>query len=139
MGRIKDRAKKAPNEVRRMIEMSMDISDRIYMILDSQGKNQKDLAILLGKSESEISKWLSGAHNFTLKTLAKIENVLGERIQQTISNIEMQSVAFMASNDIVHYYIKERNLISDELSNNYNRNYQALVLGINSNSINCIN
>ena len=40
----------------------------------------KDLAEKLGKTEAEISKWLSGTHNFTLRSLAKIEIVLNETI-----------------------------------------------------------
>jgi transcriptional regulator with XRE-family HTH domain len=41
---------------------------------------QKDLARLLGKNESEISKWITGTHNFTLKTISKNEAVLDESI-----------------------------------------------------------
>ena len=39
---------------------------------------QKNLAKLLGEKESEINKWMTGTHNFTIKTLSKIESVLGE-------------------------------------------------------------
>jgi transcriptional regulator with XRE-family HTH domain len=34
----------------------------------------------MGKSESEISKWLTGLHNLELRTIYKIEAVLGEDI-----------------------------------------------------------
>ncbi|MCZ8286906.1 MAG: helix-turn-helix transcriptional regulator, partial [Bacteroidia bacterium] len=37
----------------------------------------------LGKSEAEISKWLSGTHNFTIRTLSKIEAELGESVITT--------------------------------------------------------
>ncbi|GEM_PF-4974526 len=43
-------------------------------------KEQKDLARLLVKGESEISKCMTGTHNFTIKTLSKIEAILGERL-----------------------------------------------------------
>jgi transcriptional regulator with XRE-family HTH domain len=39
---------------------------------------QKDLAKKMGKTEAEVSVWLSGQHNFTLKTLAKISVALEE-------------------------------------------------------------
>lgn len=42
--------------------------------------DQKDLARLMRKNESEISKWLSGTHNFTLRTIASISEALGEDI-----------------------------------------------------------
>ena len=41
---------------------------------------QKDLALRLGKKESEISRWMRGTHNFTIDTLISIEDVLGEPI-----------------------------------------------------------
>ena len=58
----------------------MDIPYRIIEILNRKGWNQSDLAKTMGKKEAEISKWLSGAHNFTIATIAKIETALGEDI-----------------------------------------------------------
>ncbi|UII19274.1 helix-turn-helix domain-containing protein [Fulvivirga ligni] len=68
------------DEVKRFVDHSFDISDQIYNILEKQGKTQRDLARMLGKKESEVSKWMQGTHNFTLKSIAKIEAVLGESI-----------------------------------------------------------
>jgi len=59
---------------------SFQISSQIISILESKNMLQKDFAISMGKSEAEISKWLSGVHNFTIKTIASIETVLGETI-----------------------------------------------------------
>lgn len=58
------------------------IVDRIHAILEEKGMKQKDLAMLLGKKESEISKWMRGTHNFTIETISSIENVLGLPILQ---------------------------------------------------------
>ena len=41
---------------------------------------QREFAALMGKRESEISRWLTGTHGFTTTTLAKISAVLGEPI-----------------------------------------------------------
>ena len=38
------------------------------------------MARLLDKKPSEISKWLTGTHTFTTKTITKMETVLGEDI-----------------------------------------------------------
>jgi transcriptional regulator with XRE-family HTH domain len=57
-----------------------DIADRIQLLLDERGWTQKDLAVALHKNESEVSKWLTGIHNFTVKSLAKMEAVLGADI-----------------------------------------------------------
>ena len=58
------------------------IVDRIHAILEERGLKQKDLANMLGKKESEISKWMRGTHNFTIDTISSIENVLGSPILQ---------------------------------------------------------
>lgn len=53
------------------------ISSRVEHLMHTKGiKSQKELAQLLGKNESEISKWLNSSHNMTLKSLAKLEAVL---------------------------------------------------------------
>ena len=70
------RAKVSP-DVRRRVDLSFMIVDRIHSILVEKGLKQKDLANLLGKKESEISKWMRGPHNFTIETIISIENVLG--------------------------------------------------------------
>ncbi|MEJ0056622.1 MAG: helix-turn-helix transcriptional regulator [Bacteroidota bacterium] len=67
-------------DTKRFVDNSIQIADQIHSILESQGKSQKDLADLMGKSESEISKWLTGTHNFTLRSLSKIEAVLNAKI-----------------------------------------------------------
>lgn len=68
------------DEVKRFVGHSFDIVDQIHAILEKQGMSQRQLAERLGKRESEISKWMRGNHNFTLKSIAKIESVLGERL-----------------------------------------------------------
>ena len=35
---------------------------------------------LLNKRDSEISKWLTGRHNFTTQTIARIETTLGSKL-----------------------------------------------------------
>lgn len=80
---IKERAKRNSPEVKKLVKRSMAISKLISEILDRKGLNQKYLADGLGKKESEISKWLRGTHNFTFKTIGKIETVLGESLIYT--------------------------------------------------------
>lgn len=69
-----------PEEVRIFVRKHSDIVVRVYQILKDKGWTQKDLARKLGKTPSEISKWLSGRHNFTLKSIAKLEAELGSEI-----------------------------------------------------------
>lgn len=58
----------------------LDIALKLHDILDLRDMSQKDLADLMDKKESEISRWLSGMHNFTLKTLIKLQIKLSEPI-----------------------------------------------------------
>lgn len=69
-----------PNDIAIEIDLSFDIANRIDKILSNRKISQKDFAIMMGKKESEISKWLKGSHNFTLRTIAKITSVLNESI-----------------------------------------------------------
>lgn len=67
-------------DVKAEIDLSFAIVDRIDVILKEKGMTQRDLAEALGKNEAEISRWMRGTHNFTIRTLAKISNVLGTPI-----------------------------------------------------------
>jgi len=76
------RAKIQP-ENRIFIQKNLEISEQITTLLRSKGWSQKDLALRLGKSESEVSKLLSGLHNLTLKSIVKLEVQLGSDIITT--------------------------------------------------------
>ena len=67
-------------EMKMQMEMSVAIANRIYDILEAKGLSQRDFARLMGKSENEVSRWLSGTHNLTMATLCKISLALGQDI-----------------------------------------------------------
>ena len=67
-------------EMKMQMELSVAIANRIYDILEEKGMTQKDFARLMGKTETEVSRWLSGTHNMTLATLCKISIALGENL-----------------------------------------------------------
>ena len=81
---IEARRKQVNPLVRQNVELSFQIVDRIHEILESRGLKQKDLAMMLGKKEAEISKWMRGTHNFTIDTLASIEKALDAPILQVV-------------------------------------------------------
>ncbi len=72
-----DAIKDIPEDIRKQVDMSMAKSDLIAGVLSEKGLSQKDFARLTGKTETEVSRWLTGRHNFTLSTLAKISTALG--------------------------------------------------------------
>ncbi|MFA6401223.1 MAG: helix-turn-helix transcriptional regulator [Salinivirgaceae bacterium] len=48
-----------------------------------KGLSKGEFADLMGKKPSEISRWLSGTHNFTSDTLTDIQGILGVRLLDT--------------------------------------------------------
>lgn len=69
-----------PEETKIFARLYADIVVRVNQLLKEKGFSQKDLADKLEKRPSEINKWLVGEHNFTLRSLAKLEAELGESI-----------------------------------------------------------
>lgn len=67
-------------------QLSEDIAQRIVTLLKQRHMSQRDLAHALGKTETEVSRWLSGHHNLTLATIAKMATVLGDDIVTTTSD-----------------------------------------------------
>ena len=66
-----------PEEQKAEYELTFGIAERISEVLKGKNLTQKELAQKLHNKESEISKWLTGRHNFTMQTIAKIETALG--------------------------------------------------------------
>ncbi|WP_302574057.1 helix-turn-helix transcriptional regulator [uncultured Duncaniella sp.] len=68
------------NDVKLELDMSFALADKIDMILREKNISQKQLAKKMGKTEAEVSRWLGGTHNFTLRTIAKISDALGVKL-----------------------------------------------------------
>lgn len=69
-----------PEDVAIFIKLYGDLVVRINQLLRDKKISRKELAERMEKSPSEISKWLSGEHNFTLRSLAKLSAELGETL-----------------------------------------------------------
>ncbi len=67
-------------ENRIFVKKNLEISEQVAALLKEKNWSQKELAGRLGKSESEVSKLLSGLHNLTLKSISKLEAELGSDI-----------------------------------------------------------
>ena len=64
----------------------MLVAAKIADAMRSSNMNQKQLAQKMGKTESEVSEWLSGDRNFTLDTLTEIEHTLNVSLINTESS-----------------------------------------------------
>jgi transcriptional regulator with XRE-family HTH domain len=70
----------APKEAEVFVEKYTALILRINQILRDKGISQKKLADAMDKKPSEISRWLNGGQNLTLKSIAKLEAELGETL-----------------------------------------------------------
>lgn len=69
-----------PQPIKEEINLSFAIAKRIDSMMTERGLSKKQLAEALGKRPSEITKWLSGQHNFTISTIAMISTFFGKSI-----------------------------------------------------------
>ncbi|MFW5658440.1 MAG: helix-turn-helix domain-containing protein [Bacteroidota bacterium] len=88
---FEDEVASIPKARYNFIAHSMAVAAAIDDVLQAREMTQKDFAKLMGKQESEISKWLSGTHNFTLRTIAKIEGALELDVLKILSEHELSS------------------------------------------------
>lgn len=69
-----------PESLQQETELSFQISDRIYELMQQRGLTKKQFADALGKRPCEVTKWLSGQHNFTIATLSMLSTFFGQPI-----------------------------------------------------------
>ena len=83
-----------PPEVQKQVDLCVAIANRVYDLMDERGMNQRDLARALGKTETEVSRWLSGTHNLTIATIAKMATVLGDDIITATSSVRHETYQY---------------------------------------------
>lgn len=93
-----------PEDIERFVDKNLDIVQQAYALMEAKGWAQKDLARELGKTTAEVSKWLSGSHNLTLRSIAKMEAALGadliltpQKASQKYKKIEYVTLAVHAN------------------------------------------
>lgn len=69
-----------PDDERICASLTFAISDRIASLMQERGLSKKQFADALGKRPCEVTKWLSGQHNFTISTLAMLSAFFGKSI-----------------------------------------------------------
>lgn len=82
------------SEDRRRARDRMLIAVKIADALEAKRLSNKAFAKLMGKSESEVSEWLSGNRNFTVDTLSDISDCLGIRLLP-VSDMRAHRVSFV--------------------------------------------
>jgi len=75
-----------PPEIKEEIDLSFAVSNRIEKLMQEKGLSKKQFADALGKRPCEVTKWLSGQHNFTIATLGMLSAFFGRPIVTVVSN-----------------------------------------------------
>jgi transcriptional regulator with XRE-family HTH domain len=80
-------------EIENFIAKNLAIVDKVHQVLEDRSWSQAYFAKeVLKKSPSEVSKWLSGMHNLTLKSIIKMETALGIDLVHTEPKKEYEYV-----------------------------------------------
>ena len=113
---LEERRAVVSEETREWVDLSFKIADRIHGILIDKGLTQRELAVKLGKSEAEISKWMRGTHNFTISTIKKIEIALDCEILSVKKTLD-GNVFFVYPSSFTTYPINESTRNADTIMN----------------------
>jgi len=65
-------------DIQQEVDMEVAISNRISELMTQRGLTKQEFAHALGKRPSEVTKWLTGQHNFTIRTLSALSAFFGE-------------------------------------------------------------
>ena len=68
------------------IETKFNLASALESLLKNKGISKSEFAARMGKSPSEISKWMSGKHNFTIDTLLEIAHALKVDITELLKH-----------------------------------------------------
>jgi DNA-binding Xre family transcriptional regulator len=72
--------RRVPEETHTFVGLSAEILDRLHALMAERGMNDDDLAQQMGISSDELAPMLSLGHNFTLRTIARLQHILGETL-----------------------------------------------------------
>ena len=71
---------KIPMLERATYNLTDNIAERIDRVMKRKGISKSQLAKMTGRRPCEVTKWLSGGHNFTCRTIVLISQALGTNI-----------------------------------------------------------
>ena len=77
---FKQMVTEVPADVKIEVDLSFAIANRIDALIKKKGLTKKEFADSIGKRPSEVTKWLSRQHNFTIRTLAMLSAYFDEAL-----------------------------------------------------------
>ena len=87
-----------PSNIQQEVDLEMALSNRISDLMTERGLSKLEFAKALGKRPSEVTKWLSGQHNFTIRTISLLSAYFGKSIIHVEWIIGTKQIAFLLTN-----------------------------------------
>lgn len=101
------------------LRMSATIALKIRKILREQKISQTEFAYRLEVSPAQVSKLLSGKVNFEIKTISKLQSILGEKIIDiNLSSRPKNDVEQQIKTQVVFVYVKSDPIFAKTNINN---------------------
>ena len=73
-------AEQGPEHIERFVSLNLNLSQRIYALLQNHGWTESNLARAMDLGEADISLRLSGTYDWSLRELVELEGVLGAEV-----------------------------------------------------------
>lgn len=118
-----------PKEVLTEVDLSFDIASEIDALMQERGLSKKQFADALGKKPSEVTKWLSGQHNFTIRTIAMLSSFFGKPIIRIATNryVFLEEKPRIVSDDSSFFIGNKKEAVADRLLKALEENRQAMI------------
>lgn len=97
---LKERLANVDPLLRETVHTKMRLAARIDDLREAKGWSRTAFAEKFGKRPSEITKWLSGDHNFTVEVLVSIAHVLDESVSSLFVDPSVQKVPVQTSQKV---------------------------------------
>lgn len=118
-----------PEETKIFVEKYGDLVVRISELLKEKSLSQKDFAEKIGQKPSAVSRWLSGSHNITLRSIAKMEAELGEDLIQIPQTHSFSSEIKWAESEIA---VKKSRKIEEDSESIIKSRFKTVSFPLNS-------
>lgn len=118
-----------PKDVMTEVDLSFDIASEIDALMQERGLSKKQFADALGKKPSEVTKWLSGQHNFTIRTIAMLSSFFGKPIIRIATNryVFLEEKPRIVADDSSFSFGKKKEAEDDRLLKALEENRQAMI------------
>ena len=118
-----------PKEVLTEVDLSFDIASEIDALMQERGLSKKQFADALGKKPSEVTKWLSGQHNFTIRTIAMLSSFFGKPIIRIATNryVFLEEKPRIVADDSSFFIGNKKEAVADRLLKALEENRQAMI------------